>query len=277
MQHHDQTKVERAAQALRWNIVEMVGPNQKGHLGGSLSIADVVAALYFSKMRHDPQNPTWPDRDRFILSKGHVALVQYAALAECGYFSKREFAKLKTLGSMLQGHPDIKRTPGIEANTGSLGQGLSIACGMAAGLKMDGRKSRVYCVVGDGEIAEGQIWEAAMAASHYKLDNVVAILDRNCLQATGPIVKRFNTNPLVEKWQAFGWHVAETDGNNVAAVLGALDDLDEVVGKPKILIAHTVKGAGLPFAENNAAFHNGSMTTEQFEVARQILCAQAAV
>jgi len=277
MRHSDQTKVERAARALRWNIVQMVGPNQKGHLGGSLSIADVVAALYFSKMRHDPENPSWPDRDRFILSKGHVALVQYAALAECGYFSKREFSKLKTLGGMLQGHPDIKSTPGIEANTGSLGQGLSIACGMAAGLKMDGRPSRVYCVLGDGEIAEGQIWEAALAASHYKLDNLVAVLDRNCLQAMGSIVNRFNTNPVVEKWQAFGWHVVEVDGNDVAAVLRALDDLDLVTGKPKILIACTVKGAGLPFAENNVAFHNGSMTTEQFEMARQLFCAKAAV
>jgi transketolase len=277
MDQFDVTKVERAARALRWNIVQMVGPNQKGHLGGSLSIADVVAALYFSKMRHDPKTPSWPDRDRFLMSKGHGVLVQYAALGECGYFSKQEFAKLKTLGGMLQGHPDMNRTPGIEANTGSLGQGLSIACGIAAGLKMDGRTSRVYCVVGDGEIAEGQIWEAALAAAHYKLDNLVAILDRNSLQATGSIVSRFNTNPLAEKWQSFGWHVVEVDGNDVSAVLRILDDLDAVIGKPKMLIARTVKGAGLPFAENNAAFHNGSMTTEQFEVARQLLSADALV
>jgi transketolase len=270
-------KVEQAARAIRWNIVQMVGPNNKGHLGGSLSIADVVAALYFSKMRHDPKNPSWPDRDRFLLSKGHVALVQYAALAECGYFSKQEFSKLKTLGSMLQGHPDKKSTPGIEANTGSLGHGLSIACGMAAGLRMDGRKSNVYCVIGDGEVAEGQIWEAALAASHYKLDNLIAILDRNCLQATGSIVSRFNTNPMIEKWESFGWHVVETDGNDASSVLRSLDELDAVVGKPKILIACTVKGAGLPFAENNVSFHNGSMTNEQFELARQLLSAEACV
>jgi transketolase len=253
----------------------MVGPNQKGHFGGSLSIADVVAALFFSKMRHDPKNPAWPDRDRFLLSKGHVALVQYAALAECGYFSKDEFSKFKTLGGILQGHPDLKCTPGVEANTGSLGHGLSIACGMAAGLRMEGRQSRVYCVIGDGESAEGQIWEAALAGAYYKLDNVVAILDRNCLQATGSIECRFNTNPVVEKWDSFGWHVEQVDGNDVSAVLRAFDDLDTIVGKPKILIANTVKGAGLPFAENKVAFHNGTMTTEQFEVARQLLNVEA--
>ncbi len=277
MSRYDVAKVEEAARAIRWNIVQMVGPNQKGHLGGSLSLADVVAALFFSKMRHDPKNPHWPDRDRFILSKGHVALVQYAALAECGYFSKREFLKFKTLGGILQGHPDLNRTPGVEANTGSLGHGLSIACGMAAGLRMEGRNSRVYCALGDGEIAEGQVWEAALAATHYKLDNVIAILDRNCLQATGPIATRFNTNPIVEKWQSFGWHAVEVDGNDVSAVLQALDDFDEITGKPKILIACTVKGAGLPFAENNVAFHNGSMTTEQFETARRLLGAAALV
>jgi transketolase len=267
--------VERAARAIRWNIVQMVGPNHKGHLGGSLSIADVVAALFFSKMRHNPANPTWPDRDRFLLSKGHATLVHYAALALCGYFPLEELTRLKNLGSMLQGHPDMKRTPGIEANTGSLGQGLSIACGIAAGLKLDGRKSKVYCVVGDGEIAEGQIWEAALAAAHYKIDNLTAILDFNRLQATGATEMRFNTNPVAEKWKSFGWHVAETDGNNASSILTAFDELDQVVGKPKILIAHTTKGAGLPFAENNVAFHNGSMTTDQFEVARKLLAEEA--
>ncbi len=178
-------ELERRARAIRLNIVRMVGVNQRGHLGGSCSIADVVAALYFSKMRHDPKDPSWPDRDRFLLSKGHAALVQYAALAECGYFAKEELPRTKTLGSMLQGHPDLKCTPGVEANTGSLGQGLSIACGIAAGLRLYGRRSRIYCVVGDGELAEGQIWEAAMAAAAFKLENLTAILDCNGLQATG--------------------------------------------------------------------------------------------
>jgi transketolase len=277
MTHQDQVaKVERAARRLRWDIVEMIGPNVRGHFGGSLSLADIVAALYFCRMRHDPKNPHWPERDRFLLSKGHSGLVQYAALAECGYFPRAELAKLKTLGSMLQGHPDMRRTPGVECNTGSLGQGLSIACGIAAGLKLDGSKARVYCVVGDGESAEGQIWEAAAAAAHYKLDNLVAILDRNRLQAMGPVAERFNTNPVFEKWEAFGWQVAEADGHDAGAILTALDDLDQFQGKPKMLIARTIKGAGLPFAENQVSFHNGAITSEQYEQARALFCADAA-
>ncbi len=267
----DIEKLEHLARILRLDIVQMVGVGQRGHLGGSCSIADVVTALYFSKMRHDPQNPSWPDRDRFLLSKGHAALVQYAALAECGYFPKEELKRTKHLGSMLQGHPDLKSTPGVEANTGSLGQGLSIACGMAAGLRIDGRASRVYCVVGDGEIAEGQIWEAAMAAAAFKLDNLIAILDCNGLQAMGQVVQRFNTHPLPEKWRAFGWYVLEIDGHNMCEILGALDDVDSVKGKPKMIIARTVKGAGIPFAENRVEFHNGLMDAGQFEAACALL------
>lgn len=269
-------KVERAARTLRWDIVEMIGPNVRGHFGGSLSLADIVATLYFHTMRHDPRNPAWPERDRFLLSKGHAGLVQYAALAECGYFPKAELKRLKCLGSMLQGHPDMRRVPGVECSTGSLGQGLSIACGIAAGLRLDGNKARVYCVVGDGEAAEGQIWEAAAAAAHYRLDNLVAILDRNRLQAMGAIEKRFNTNPVVEKWAAFGWHVAECDGHDAAELITAFDRLNDVRGKPKMLVARTVKGSGLPFAENDAAFHNGAVTSEQYEQARRLLCADAA-
>lgn len=269
----DRQQLQRIARAIRANIVQMIGVGQKGHLGGSCSIADVVTALYFSKLRHDPSHPAMPDRDRFLLSKGHAALVQYAALAECGYFPKKELERVKVCGAMLQGHPDLTSTPGIEANTGSLGQGLSIACGIAAGLRIDGRTSRVYCVIGDGELAEGQIWEAAMAASHFKLDNLVAILDCNRLQATGAIVDRFNTNPLREKWAAFGWHVVEIDGHDMAAILDALDRVDEVQGQPKMIIAHTIKGAGIPFAENNADFHNGSLTSEQFAEACRLLAA----
>ena len=255
----------------------MVGPNQKGHFGGSLSIVDVVAALFFSKMRHNPKDPLWADRDRFLLSKGHATLAHYAALAECGYFSRSELSKLKVLGGMLQGHPDMRRTPGVEANTGSLGQGLSIACGVAAGLRLDGRTSRVYCVIGDGELAEGQIWEAALAAANFKLDNLIVILDCNRLQATGATALRFNTNPLPDKWKSFGWHVAEINGHHAGAILNALDELDSISGQPKILIAQTIKGAGLPFAENNVAFHNGSITTSQYEIARNLLAEDAAI
>ena len=268
--------LERIARAIRLDIIQMVGVGQRGHLGGSCSIADVVTALYFSRMRHNPANPSWPDRDRFLLSKGHAALVQYAALAECGYFPREELRKTKRCGSMLQGHPDLKSTPGIEANTGSLGQGLSIACGMAAGLRIDGRTSRVYCVVGDGELAEGQIWEAAMAAAAYKLDNLVAILDCNGLQAMGPIVERFNTNPIAEKWRAFGWLVVEIDGHDMGSILSALDAVDGIKGQPKIIIAHTIKGAGIPFAENRVEFHNGQLDEAQYASACAWLTADPA-
>lgn len=270
-------ELEQMARQIRLDIVHMMGVGQKGHLGGSCSVADVVTALYFAKMRHDPKNPSWEDRDRFLLSKGHGALVQYAALAECGYFPKEELLKVKSLGSILQGHPDIKYTPGLEANTGSLGQGLSIACGIAAGLRLDGRKSRVYCIVGDGEIAEGQIWEAAMAAAHYQLDHLVAILDQNGLQATGPIVKRLNTNPLAEKWRAFGWHVLEMDGHDMQDIHDTLDKADEIAGQPKMIIAHTIKGAGISFAENDVAYHNGMLDAELFERACRELGEEVAV
>ncbi|MBZ5499429.1 MAG: transketolase [Acidobacteriia bacterium] len=257
-------ELERIAALIRLHIVEMVGVGQRGHLGGSCSAADIVTALYFAKMRHDPADPAWPDRDRFLLSKGHSALAQYAALAECGYFPKHELKKVKTLGAMLQGHPDRLKTPGIEANTGSLGQGISIACGMAAGLRIDGRESRVYCILGDGEAAEGQVWEASHTAAFYKLDNLVAILDNNRLMATGPIARRYDTSPYPEKWRAFGWHVLETDGHNIAAILEALDAVNEIQGKPKMVIAHTIKGKGISFAENRPEFHNGILNAEQF-------------
>jgi transketolase len=260
-------KLERKAKQIRLDIVNMIGVDKTGHLGGSCSIADIAAVLYNYKMRHDPRNPKWEDRDRLLLSKGHAALAQYAALADCGYFPRDEMKYLKQLGASLQGHPDMHRTLGIEANTGSLGQGLSIACGMAAGAKMDNRSYRVYCIVGDGEMAEGQIWEAAMAATFYKLDNLTAILDKNGLQATGAVSERFNTNPIAEKWSAFGWYVMEIDGHDIRAIIDALDRADTVKDQPVIIIAKTIKGKGISFAENNAAYHNGAMTKEQYEIA----------
>lgn len=263
--------IEEKAWQLRQDIVDMIGVNKVGHLGGSSSCADIVAALYFHKMNIDPKNPTMEDRDRFLLSKGHAALVQYAALAELGFFPKEELKNVKELGAMLQGHPDMTKTPGIEANTGSLGQGLSVANGMALGLRLDSKKSRVYVIVGDGEIAEGQIWEAAMAASNFKIDNLVAIVDWNKVQATGPVGERFNTNPLAPKFEAFGWNVIEIDGHNAGEILEALDKADEVKGKPTVIIAETIKGKYISFAENNAAFHNGSMTVEQYETAKKDL------
>jgi transketolase len=260
----------KTAKKLRYDIVLMIGAGKPGHLGGSCSIAEIVAALYFYKMRHDPKNPTWPDRDRLLLSKGHAALTQYAALAECGYFPKEKLSTLKELGTILQGHPEMLRVPGIEANTGSLGQGLSISCGIALAGKLDKKDYHVYCVVGDGEIAEGQIWEASMAAAYYKLDNLTAILDKNEVQATGPIVERYDTNPHPEKWRAFGWHVIEVDGHDIRQVVDALDKVDEVKGKPVMIIANTVKGKGVPFAEGKADFHHGIMTEEQYQTARKL-------
>jgi transketolase len=260
-------ELEKMARTLRLNVIRMVGVGQKGHLGGSCSLSEIVAVLYFSRMKHDPKNPKWEDRDRFLLSKGHAALIQYAALAEAGYFPKEEIDSVKKLGAMLQGHPDMTTTPGIEGNTGSLGQGLSMACGMVAGLRLDKRKSKVYCIIGDGEIAEGQIWESAMAASYYHLDNLIVFLDKNKLQATGPIIERYNTNPVIEKFEAFGWHVAEMDGHNIKEIIKTLDQVDKITGKPKMIIAHTVKGKGISFAENVVAFHNGELTREQFDIA----------
>ncbi len=248
-------------------VTDLIGEGKVGHLGGSCSSADIVAALYFHKMKHDSKNPKNPDRDRFLLSKGHAALVQYAALALAGYFPQSELKKVKSLGAMLQGHPDMTKTPGIEANTGSLGQGLSVANGMALGLRLDGSPRRVYVIVGDGEQAEGQIWEAAMAASNFKIDNITAIVDCNRLQATGAIKDRFDLNPIRPKWEAFGWNAIEVDGHDVSALLKAFDAAEQVKGRPSVILAQTVKGKCISFAENNAAFHNGMLSAEQCKTA----------
>jgi transketolase len=261
--------LEKIAKKLRFDIVMMIGSGKPGHLGGSCSIAEIIAVLYFHKMRHKPKDPKWPDRDRLVLSKGHAALTQYAALAELEYFAMDELSKLKELGSMLQGHPDMDHMPGIEANTGSLGQGLSVACGIALAGRLDKKDYKVYCILGDGEIAEGQVWQASLGAKNFKLDNLVAILDKNEVQATGPITERYDTNPHPEKWKAFGWEVMEIDGHDVRQIVEALDKADEVKGRPTMIIAHTVKGKCVPFAEGLAQFHHGIMTEEQFETARK--------
>ncbi|MCL2214085.1 MAG: transketolase [Treponema sp.] len=260
--------IKMLACKIRRNIVQMIGcGGQVGHLGGSCSSAELVAALYGGYLRFRSDNPKWEDRDKFIYSKGHAAIAQYAAMAEVGYFEREELWKVKELGSMLQGHPDRLRTPGIEAGTGSLGQGLSIAAGMALAMKLDKRDGRVYCVMGDGEMAEGQIWEAVMAAVNFKLDNLIGIVDRNAMQATGFIKDRFDTNPLAEKWAGFGWHVIEIDGHDVDAIMSAYDEAAGINGKPAVIIANTVKGKGIAFAENQAAFHNGALTKEQYDMA----------
>ncbi len=257
---------QKAAQ-LRRDVARMIGPMKAGHLGGACSLADIVTVLYYEEMRVRPEEPGWPERDRFILSKGHAALIQYAALADLGFFPAEELPTLKLLGSRLQGHPDMRKLPGIEANTGSLGQGLSIAAGIAAGLRLDGRKARVYCCLGDGELAEGQVWEAAMAASAFRLDHLTAIVDVNGLQATGAVAERFDTRPYTEKWEAFGWHAVEIDGHCIDSIRIGLTAARSTCGKPTALIAKTIKGKGFPFAEGNAAFHNGTMTQAQYDLA----------
>ncbi len=267
MKIRDINKLEQKAKAIRINILESIGINKKGHLGGSMSSADLVTALYFYKMQHSPAHPHHPDRDRFIFSKGHSVLAQYAALAEAGYFPKTELKQTKTLGSILQGHPE-RDTPGIEANTGSLGQGLSIGLGMALGGKLDQRDYQVYVILGDGELAEGQIWEAVLAARSYQLDNLVAIVDHNKLQASGPLKEGLKFGDLHSKFTAFGWHTMEIDGHNMEEIIEALDLAEQVKGTPAVIIANTVKGKGVLFAENKAEYHNVSLNQQQFEQAK---------
>lgn len=263
----DIEKLQNLAHVLRKDIVEMIGIGSRGHLGGSLSAAELVAAIYFYQMDHDPENPCWRERDRFLLSKGHAAPVQYAALAECGYFPKSEFRNFKKIDGMLQGHPDMAKTPGIEANTGSLGQGLSLGNGMALGLKKDDSSSRVYVLIGDGELGEGQIWEAATIAPHYKLDNLVAIIDKNGVQAMGFTCDRINQGNIAAKWDSFGWEVFETNGHNMASIIQVFDQVLTTNEKPKVIIAETIKGKGVSFAENTAEFHNNEMNSRQYEQA----------
>jgi len=270
-------KVEKLAALIRRDVVLMIGgEGHVGHLGGSCSSADIVAALYGAKMKHDPKNPKWEGRDKFLYSKGHAVIAQYAAMAETGYFPTDGLVTLKSFGSVFQGHPDRLKTPGIEAGTGSLGQGLSVANGMALSMKLDKKDNKVYCIMGDGELAEGQIWEAAMAASNFKIDNIVGIVDQNRLQATGAVADRFNTNPLPEKWESFGWHVIKIDGHDINAILDAFDEADTVKGKPTLIIANTVKGKGISFAEDVVGFHNGPMSKEQYELALSELDAKLA-
>lgn len=261
--------LQAKATELRKDVARMIGLGKVGHLGGSCSLADIVTVLYYDVMHLDPKKPAWPKRDRFLLSKGHAALIQYAALGDLGYFPKEEEATLKQLGSRLQGHPDMRKLPGIEGNTGSLGQGLSMAAGMAAGLRLDNIDARVYCCLGDGELAEGQVWEAVMSSGIFKLHNLTAIVDVNGLQATGPVKDRFDTRPYREKFEAFRWHVLETDGHDIDCLKSAFCLAKAEKERPTVILAHTVKGKGFPFAENVVAFHNGQMTQEQFDQAME--------
>ena len=253
-------------EARRW-IVKMIHAARSGHPGGSLSTVEVLTALYYKVMRHDPENPTWPDRDRFVLSKGHGAPALYTILAMCGYFETEELMTLRQLGSRLQGHPSMNKTPGVDMSTGSLGQGLSIAIGMALGARLDRKDYRVYCMLGDGEIQEGQIWEAAMAAAHYKVDSLCAILDRNQLQIDGPTENIMSISPIYSKFKAFGWHVIEVNGHDLKEILLAFKEASRIHGKPTIIIANTVKGKGVSFMEGSLKFHGKAPSDEELEQA----------
>jgi len=255
MSHSDHVELARMCQAMRRDIVEMLAASGSGHPGGSLSAVEIVATLYGVVMRHDPSDPKMPDRDRFVLSKGHAAPVLYAGLAESGYLPREELLTLRKLDSRLQGHPDMRKLPGVEVSTGSLGQGLSLACGMALALRLDGDLDpTVYCLLGDGELQEGQVWEAAMAAAHYKLSNLVAIVDLNGLQIDGPTCDVMDLGDVREKFAAFGWTVIGCDGHSLSELAAAFSAADAAT-RPAVIVARTVKGRGVSFMENLCGWH----------------------
>ena len=259
------------AKKLRRHVITMIGKAGSGHPGGSLSAAEIITALYFKVLRHDPANPRWAERDRFILSKGHAAPILYAALAERGYFPGEELATLRTLGSCLQGHCDMTATRGVEMSSGSLGQGLSFGIGIALAGRLNARYYRVYVLLGDGECDEGQVWEAAMASAHFKLNNLVAIVDHNELQIDGWNRDVMNLEPLPEKWKAFGWHTIEVNGHDLSQLIAAFDEAKRIKGKPTVIIAHTIKGKGVSFMENNVDFHGKAPTPAEMEKALEEL------
>ncbi len=260
-------EMEAIAKRLRRHIISMTGKAGSGHPGGSLSAVEIVTTLYFGLLRHKPLDPQWPDRDRFILSKGHAAPLLYATLAECGYFPVDELATLRQLDSRLQGHTDRTVTPGVEMSAGALGQGLSFAIGVALAGRLNLKKLRVYVLLGDGECDEGQVWEGAMAAAHFKVDNLVAIVDNNGQQIDGWNRDVMNLAPFNKKWQAFGWHVIEVDGHGLTQLIDAFNQAKLVKGQPTVIIAHTIKGKGVSFMENNPDFHGKAPNAAEVEIA----------
>lgn len=265
-------ELQRHANNIRQEIVKMVAGAKSGHPGGSLSAADIVTALYFHEMNIYSDQPDHPDRDRFILSKGHASPVLYAALAEKGFFPKEELATFRKLNSRLQGHPSRKLLPGVEQSTGSLGQGLSTGIGMALAGRLDKKDYRVYVLLGDGEIQEGMVWEAAMAAGHYGLDNLCAIIDFNHLQIDGFVEEVMNPTPIDAKFRAFNWHVIEIDGHNMEEIIAAFAEAKQVKGKPTLILAHTIKGKGVSYMENECGWHGTAPNEEQLQIALKELC-----
>ena len=258
----DEVTLRAIAREVRKDILKMTSNVQSGHPGGAMSATDIIVTLYYYKMRHNPLNPKWEERDRFVLSKGHVCPALYSVLARTGYFPLEKLMEFRKIDGDLQGHPDMHKTPGIEISTGSLGHGIGAAVGMALGLKLSGSDSKVYCMIGDGEAQEGSVWEATMAASHYNLSNLVVILDNNNLQIDGPVDEVMSIYPAAEKWRAFGWNVMEINGHDFKEIKEALDRADRSKFKPTIIIAKTVKGKGVSFMENRAEWHGKALPPE---------------
>jgi len=255
------------ARVLRVEVVRMIHRAGSGHPGGSLSAAEIIAALFFHQLRVDPARPDWPERDRFILSKGHAAPLLYAALAHRRFFPREELATLRQIGSRLQGHPDRLKTPGVEMTAGVLGHGLSVGVGLALGARLDGLSCRTYVLMGDGETQAGVVWEGAMAAAKYRLERLTAILDYNDVQLDGPVHEIMPLSPVVDKWRAFNWQVIEIDGHNMLQILEALDEVRNVHHCPTIIVAHTTKGKGVSFMENRSAWHGRAPSDEEFQIA----------
>ncbi len=263
--------LKQKAITIRKKIVKMLYLAGSGHTGGSLSIVEILVSLYFKVMKYDPRNPQWEERDRLILSKGHAAPALYAVLSEAGFFSEEDLWTLRKLGSHLQGHPDSKATPGVEISTGSLGQGLGIANGLALGLKLKKSSSRVYVILGDGEMQEGMVWEAAMASGHYRLDNLCAILDNNNLQIDGKVSDIMSIYPIEDKLRAFGWNVLTIDGHDFESILSALKIAEKTKGKPTFIVAKTVKGKGVSIFENKVKYHGVAPNEEEYRIAMEEL------
>ena len=263
----DIKELEEKAKQVRRGIIEAVYSNQSGHPGGSLSVADIMTVLYFNEMNINPENPNWEDRDRLVLSKGHCAPALYSCLANRGYFDVEELKTFRNINSRLQGHPDKNKVPGVDMTTGSLGQGLSVANGMAIAGKIDNKNYRVYCILGDGEIEEGQVWEAAMAANKYKLDNLCVIIDNNNLQIDGTIEEVMSSYPIDEKFRSFGFEIIKIDGHNIDEILKAFEVARNIKGKPTCIIAKTIKGKGISFMENQVGWHGKAPNEEQYKQA----------
>ena len=263
----DIAELKKIANEIRIGIIEEVYAGKSGHPGGSLSCADILAVLYFNQMNINPNEPKSPSRDRFVLSKGHASPALYSTLAQRGYFDKKELLNFRGIDSILQGHPDMKHIPGVDMSTGSLGQGLSCANGMALSSKLNGDGFRVYCLVGDGEIEEGQIWEAAMSASHYKLDNLCVIVDNNNLQIDGAITDVMSSYPINLKFESFGFNVINIDGHNIEEIIEAFNRAKTVKGRPTVVIAKTIKGKGVSFMENQVGWHGKAPNEEQYNQA----------